>query len=53
MKEPVNIEKDSIRNKELELMLKDYFLLRGWDEKGVPPWGNIDQDISRRTIKCL
>lgn len=53
MEESVSIEKKLSRNKELELMLKDYYLLRGWDEKGIPPWGKNDQDISRRTIKCL
>ncbi len=53
MIESESIEKNICRNKELELMLKDYYLLRGWNEKGVPPWGKIDQDITRRTIKCL
>jgi aldehyde:ferredoxin oxidoreductase len=53
IEEPVNIGKNLSRNKELELMLKDYYLLRGWNEKGIPPWGKNDQDTSRRTIKCL
>lgn len=53
IEEPVNMEKKLNSNKELELMLKDYYLLRGWDEKGIPPRGKNDQDISRRTIKCL
>jgi aldehyde:ferredoxin oxidoreductase len=53
MKESLVIKKELSKEKELELMLKDYYLLRGWDEKGIPPWGKKDQDISRRTIKCL
>lgn len=41
--EPINNEKDLVKVEELELMLKDYYLLRGWNEKGIPPTGNNNQ----------
>jgi aldehyde:ferredoxin oxidoreductase len=34
--QPINNGKDIITKKEYEFMLKDYYLLRGWDEYGIP-----------------
>ncbi|MDW7728471.1 MAG: aldehyde ferredoxin oxidoreductase C-terminal domain-containing protein [Bacillota bacterium] len=53
IEEPINNEKDLVKVEELELMLKDYYLLRGWNEKGIPPAGNNNQQLLRRTIQCL
>ncbi len=39
MKESINGGKDLITKDELSTMLSDYYLLRGWDEKGIPPQG--------------
>lgn len=36
MQEPINDGRDLITREELEEMLSEYYLLRGWDEKGVP-----------------
>lgn len=36
MSEPINEKRDLITSKELEAMLGDYYLLRGWDENGIP-----------------
>lgn len=53
LREPVNKECSVKIDHELELMLKDYYLLRGWNEDGVPPlWSNNILN-SRRSIKCL
>ncbi len=53
IKEPINNKKDLITLEELELMLKDYYLLRGWNENGITPRGNLNHQLSRRTIQCL
>lgn len=34
--EPINDSKDLITVEEIDYMLKDYYLLHGWDENGVP-----------------
>ncbi|MDY6826198.1 MAG: aldehyde ferredoxin oxidoreductase family protein [Bacillota bacterium] len=36
LKESINNAENSITPKELEQMLDEYYLLRGWDERGVP-----------------
>lgn len=35
--EPINDGRNVITRKELDVMLDDYYRLRGWDENGVPP----------------
>lgn len=35
--EPLNEGRDILRPQELELMLAQYYALRGWDEQGMPP----------------
>ncbi len=37
MTEPINEGKDLITREEYEYMLNEYYLLRGWDEEGLPP----------------
>lgn len=37
LREPINDGSDLIRPDELEQLLSDYYLLRGWDQEGVPP----------------
>ncbi len=36
-KEPINEGANLITAEEVDLMLNDYYLLRGWDENGIPP----------------
>lgn len=38
--ESINEGKSLITREELDLMLDDYYLLQGWDEKGIPPYEN-------------
>jgi len=40
LSESINEGKSLITREELDLMLDDYYLLRGWNEKGIPPYGN-------------
>jgi aldehyde:ferredoxin oxidoreductase len=35
--EPINDGRDIITRQELDIMLDDYYRLRGWDQNGVPP----------------
>jgi aldehyde:ferredoxin oxidoreductase len=51
--EPINEDKNIIKIREMELMLKDYFMLRGWNEKGTPPVGISNEKYLRRSLKCL
>ncbi len=37
--EPINEQKNLITREELDAMLSDYYLLRGWDQNGIPPKG--------------
>ncbi|HSW35781.1 MAG TPA: aldehyde ferredoxin oxidoreductase C-terminal domain-containing protein, partial [Candidatus Limnocylindrales bacterium] len=39
--EAINDGKDLIAREELEQMIADYYLLRGWDENGIPPDGMV------------
>ena len=39
LKEPINEQKNLITREELDAMLSDYYLLRGWDQNGIPPKG--------------
>ncbi len=51
--EPINENKNIIIAREMELMLKDYYMLRGWDENGTPPMGINNEKFLRRSLKCL
>ncbi len=54
LKEPINDDQNIFREKELELMLKNYYLLRGWNDNGFPDRANQNhQLLLRRTNKCL
>lgn len=37
LNEPINEGKNLITREELDQMVSDYYLLRGWNEEGVPP----------------
>ena len=49
MKEPINEGKDLITREELDLMLNEYYYLRGWDQNGIPPQGINNLELMRRT----
>lgn len=48
LSEPINERKDLITSEELEMMLDDYYLLRGWDKNGIPPHGVNNNESLRR-----
>ena len=49
LKEPINEQKNLITREELDAMLSDYYLLRGWDQNGIPPNGINDiNELTRR-----
>lgn len=48
LKEPINGGKDLITREELDELLNDYYLLRGWDHNGVPPQGINNLELIRR-----
>jgi len=49
LKEPINEQKNLITREELDALLNDYYLLRGWDQNGVPPNGiNNVNELTRR-----
>ena len=49
LKEPINEQKNLITREELDAMLSDYYLLRGWDQNGIPPKGiNNNNGMKRR-----
>ena len=49
LKEPINEQNNRITKEELDAMLNDYYLLRGWDQNGIPPKGiNNNNGMKRR-----
>jgi len=37
MQDPINEDRNLISEEDIKKMLSDYYLLRGWDDQGVPP----------------
>ena len=48
LKEPINEGKNIITREELDQLLNDYYLLRGWDHNGIPPQGINNFELMRR-----
>lgn len=49
LKEPINKQNNWITKEELDTLLSDYYLLRGWDQNGIPPKGiNNNNGTTRR-----
>jgi aldehyde:ferredoxin oxidoreductase len=50
LQEPINEQSNRITKEELDLMLSDYYLLRGWDQNGIPPKGINNINATTRRI---